>query len=337
MEKSYEKVPEIAFRIRTASYCCPFYNIVIHALRRRVVSANGYGIFSGSANADGKHSSRPDRAGRIVVSALSCSDSNGVITGSGFTGFAYNTITCKDIRIRWKLVHKSNGSIIDIGETKHHLYVIRGSVTKPYHTLAEFGCSAARGLSSQSAIIDAIWEKIRLLRVVREDGGDAFKYWGPFSRTYNVADAMSLIQYRDGRCPAWADLVNQLFLIQGVASESISVKPKEYSGYNDQNEYVEISSGEYTLPSNDRVPVYIGQTSTDYQGGTELINPFTLHVINRINNNYYDASCGSLPCSTKTEFVQKNLRLVYYDPGVKTISGAKLSEECFYWGDEEDE
>ncbi len=80
--------------------------------------------------------------------------------------------------------------------------------------------------------------------------------------------------------------------------------------------------------------MYIGQTAGEYQGGTPGGSAFNLHYINEVNGYYCDASCGSAMCSTKTEFARKYLKIVYYVSGVeKTISGDKLDESCFQWGD----
>ncbi len=88
------------------------------------------------------------------------------------------------------------------------------------------------------------------LTVIREDGGTAFKYWGPeasidipdpFYKWYNYCDGV--IAHRDGRCGGWADFVNELYAVMGISSVAILVIADNYEGYNDQNEYVIISEG----------------------------------------------------------------------------------------------
>ena len=182
--------------------------------------------------------------GMLNAYADSFTDSSGVITGSDFRGSSFSAVNCKDVTINWKLISRSGGQNISIGQTKHKIYVIRGTVTKPYHTYADFGCSAARGLSSEESVKNAIWEKLSNLSVKREDGGSEFTYWGsqvsvlPEQDWYFTAEG--LIAHRDGRCEAWARFVNELFLVQGITSQLVGLEVHDYDGYNDQNEYVSI-------------------------------------------------------------------------------------------------
>ena len=259
--------------------------------------------------------------GLLNANANSFSDSGSVITGGAFIGSVFTSIQCKDVYISWELINKTTGSAIKIGETKHKLYVIRGSAANPFHTLVDFGCSAANGLSSEQDVIGAIWDKLMNLTVIREDGGTAFKYWGPeasidipdpFYKWYNHYDGV--IAHRDGRCGGWADFVNELYAVMGISSVAILVIADNYEGYNDQNEYVKICNG--TVCDTDIV-VSIGQTADNYQGGTPGGSAFNLHYINEVNGYYCDASCGSAMCSTKTEFARKYLKIVYYVSGVE--------------------
>ncbi|MBO4548172.1 MAG: hypothetical protein J5758_03060, partial [Abditibacteriota bacterium] len=81
--------------------------------------------------------------GMLSVSTSDFYDENGEISGSGFQGSMFNAVYCKDVSIRWRLIPKNGGNTIEIGETKHKVYAIRGAVSSvpiPFHTLVDLSC-----------------------------------------------------------------------------------------------------------------------------------------------------------------------------------------------------
>ncbi len=270
--------------------------------------------------------------GMLNVPANTFTDANGVMEATNFSGSLFSAIECKDVFINWRLVKRATGETIKIGETKHKLYVVKGSLDEiPFHTVVDFSCSAARGLSADEDIIDAIWTKLQTLRVIREDGGLPFKYWGDISRSININNTESLIAYRDGRCNAWADFVKDLFKIQGITVKKISFCADYYEGDNDQNEYIIIYHGHYMTD----ISVSVFQSATSFQGGISSAGPFNMHYINEINGKFYDATCGRGPYNTKTEYLRNNIKMYYdiSDQEHRTVSGDKLYDYWFTWSE----
>ncbi|MBQ9461268.1 MAG: hypothetical protein IJU51_05040 [Clostridia bacterium] len=278
--------------------------------------------------------------GMLDVSVSTFTDSYGVIEGSGFQGSMFNAVYCKDVRIRWKLIPINGGNTIEIGETKHKVYAIRGNATSvpiPYHTLVDLSCGAAKGLSTDSDVRNAVWEKVRSLHLIREDGGNALKYYGPESSEYVtnepplptgwVYTTLGLIDHRDGWCGGWAEFMNDLMKVQGITSETVKLFPYSYSGVNDQNESVNIQGGWCSYPGGQSL-VGIKQLPDAFQGhdSSASSQQFFNHSINKINNAYYDATSGNGPYASIADYASKNLQLVYVEGGVvKTITGDKLA------------
>jgi hypothetical protein len=184
-------------------------------------------------------------------------------------------------------------------------------------------------------MIDAVWQKLQSLRLYRIDGGAPLRYWGVgCSEDYqNVGD---LLKHRNGPCGAWARFAKDILAVLGIESDIKTFKRGPYNGYNDLNEPVVITlyldSVTINGVNHSSLSDYrIYQRATDYQGfATPPSIGFSDHAINKINNKYYDVTCGSGPYDSLTDYLQANICLAYYENGVwKYISGNNLTSGSF--------
>ena len=235
--------------------------------------------------------------GRLDANAEHFTDTNGIIAGTNIEGSVFSAIDCKDVYIRWKLIPKNGGDTIEIGETKHKVYVMRGTAANPYHTLVDLSCGAAKGLSLDPDILQAMWEKVQTLRLTREDGGAAFKYWGPeasidvlypFYQWYFYCDGV--IGHRDGRCGGWAHFFEQLCAIQGI--DNIS-----------EFDFYALGRGQWFVTGPTHKERYVLTQKSPFQGGNLPNGVYSDHVINVYNNVFYDVTTGSGPYSSFQEYL----------------------------------
>ncbi len=244
--------------------------------------------------------------GMLNASSDDFTDTGNSITGHAFNGNHFSNIECKDVLITWKLINKNTGAAIKIGETKHKLYVISDSYNeysndKPYHTLVELACSAARGmsLSDTDALFDVLWEKIRGLRIYRIDG-ELLQYYGRGWNT-NTGCYSDLIEYTDSQCYAWADLMKEAGALLGLELEI-----KEIDTNFEDDDYCGFLQNTDKAQGNDDLNLTL---NINHTAG------FCKHFVVEYDNRIYDPSIGEAADSF-AEYLHNNILAYFFSGGV---------------------
>lgn len=229
----------------------------------------------------------------------------------------------KAFKLEWELkIGSSDWS--KISTTKHTVYVTLddpspmkdfngNNVTLRQETLFEIGCRNADGESSQASATAKIWSEFTD-RVVKRMDGTQMTYYGSYLCT--DTDAASLLQFGDGQCGAWADLLIRTRQVQGMNDPNeyrffFSKKGLSVEGFavKDWTFHGAGTSGDPAYPYLNILPIgnpdsYIGQNSynfayaevTDDNGVAGQGNPNPASLFNNhqvmVSGEYYDPSYG---------------------------------------------
>ncbi|MBQ7258068.1 MAG: hypothetical protein IJS60_10315 [Abditibacteriota bacterium] len=229
----------------------------------------------------------------------------------------YNSVDYKKLYFDWQYTN-NNSNPIDIGRTYHDLYVTyREPLTSAYNsnrlyeTCVWIGCEAARGKSTEADVFNAIWNKVKTLKVYSKDGCLLTYYllYGP-SYQYSINTTDLLLKYKDGRCDGWADLFKKTLSSQGIASTELYfiINNSSVLGYIYDN---------YIIQNGGAVYISLEQKSSKFQGSSQnnLCMPnnfgFVNHYINVYNFNLYDVTCGVGPYNVNDflYYLRDNVRI----------------------------
>ena len=160
-----------------------------------------------------------------------------------------------------------------------------------YHTVVHTGCVAAKGITGDSAVFDAIWAKFETKSIPKiniENGaiveGNVMRYYGPeaFSRDVAIeASIRGLLAFEYGRCGAWTQFLGTTLWAQGIGIGAtfggLEPVPQEYQG---------------SMVTPIAVTV---KEAVDGQGGEPGWNFFlapNVHEVIRYGDRIYDPSYG---------------------------------------------
>jgi hypothetical protein len=229
----------------------------------------------------------------------------------------------KAFKLEWE-IKVGTADWSKIGTTKHTVYVTfddpspmkdfdGNTVTLRQETLFELGCRNADGETTANGATTKIWNEFTD-RVVKRIDGTQMTYYNSYLCVNT--DAAALLQYGDGQCGAWADLLIRVRQIQGMndsneyrfffsnkgpSVESFAVKDWTFHGAG--------TSGDTEYPYLNILPIgdpdsYIGQASYNFayaevtddsgipgQGNPNPASLFNNHQV-MVSGEYYDPSYG---------------------------------------------
>jgi hypothetical protein len=159
----------------------------------------------------------------------------------------YNRIADGDTNITWEISPDNGKTWFAAGSTADKTYMIRGNPTTPqFETVLDIGCRntiGARIRTDPSLIVKGIWDVfspttgVGTNKGVTNVDGKVMTYWGPLARGANTIGAMfgmspysslpALMSTADGRCGAWAELLQYVLFDQGIEAWKVSVDPAQ--------------------------------------------------------------------------------------------------------------
>jgi len=139
------------------------------------------------------------------------------------------TIKCYDaktgntaFKLTWKL-KAGTADWIEIGETKHNVYVILSSQapTLRQETLFDIACRTADGKTAAADVIAGIWSRLatRKIKPNQATGGIYLKFQDPLGS--GIINTAILLANKNGQCKAWGDIFLEALKVQGIASNQL--------------------------------------------------------------------------------------------------------------------
>jgi len=162
--------------------------------------------------------------------------STGIPSGDGIiahvsqatcTGAFPNTIKYYDktgneappFQLDWEVSYDNGTTWSSIGNTKHTIYVTRGSPLGDLRqeTLFYHGCKHANGKETQADMLNAIWAPFTNRVVRRVDGVQLTYYKTTYLPILLPSSTAGLLAHAqgDGRCGAWAEFLLDILKMQG--------------------------------------------------------------------------------------------------------------------------
>lgn len=133
----------------------------------------------------------------------------------------------KAFSLDWEISLNDGQNWLKAATTKHGVCLtLKDPLTSTslrQESLAVIGCRNADGQSSDQQTVDKIFDDFTDLSVAKVGSNTAMIYWGTWAKseeakteTPSCFDAAGLLQHGDGRCGAWAELLNNLIMFQGI-------------------------------------------------------------------------------------------------------------------------
>ncbi len=217
-------------------------------------------------------------------------------------------ISSDTLTIAWELSTDGGQNWIDVGQTQNHLYVTGAAASGAFETVLNLGCEGAKGLApggsedaNGNGLLDS-GEDANTNGVLDDDKAVVNGVWGKFSgnstsrvdrtvMTYthlagtgiDAADMLKYTEYTNGygQCTAWADLLVQTLVAQGVTATKADVA-------SDAN----VNASAFVVQA---MPAQ-GSPRADYTYmGTTRATAFRFHQIVRVSvfpDRLYDPSYG---------------------------------------------
>jgi hypothetical protein len=227
--------------------------------------------------------------------------------------------------LTWEISFDSGATWIELGATKHSVYVVLSDPVTDLNqeSLFAISCRETEGMSGdptdptvRDSITEEIWSGFVNRTVERVDGSTLFYYQSYSTGNFTTE---SLLASGDGQCGAWTKLFLDTRKVQGLSDADAWVTfiptnptgvPPEQKGFV-VKDWVFSSSGHsgdasfpfLNLPDNPfqtdsyhwRGNSEVNDASTGLIGQGPRINPasyFNNHQMAYINSKYYDASYG---------------------------------------------
>mgnify|MGYP000911337328 FL=1 len=218
-----------------------------------------------------------------------------VLSSVELTTLAANTARhFDDFNVGWMFQFAGESQALrGAGAQKNDLYATyQGALTGQYHTVIHLGSHFASGRSTLTTVIDAIWTNFEGLGVTTHDG-QALHYYGldpylappppvPISpnqpslaRQFNVGSVEQLLIYKDGKCGAWAHLLDDVFEAQGIVS--------------DRKKFV-VDPAQVTPPNGEQLLLRVDAGLAGQNTGSPKETIWPDHVVVLCNGTYYDPS-----------------------------------------------
>ncbi len=195
--------------------------------------------------------------------------------------------------ITWYVSRNQNGPWIEVGKSQNPLYVIYSQTPITnltfFHSLLYYGCKHGKDMTSQNAIVDAIYNNTFSSRTLpRKDSPTktAMSYWAwphPQGQGDDCFSTQSLLRYENGRCGAWARFFDDIIKSQGIIGSQISVVtwpdgvgPLEFSLPTDINNFFGAHANSVKY-----------DPSFDFQGNPYLAAEFFVNNWNFSSNKFY--------------------------------------------------
>ena len=139
-----------------------------------------------------------------------------------------------EFQVTWSYAHSADGPWYEAGTSQNQLYVTldtpKTSLVNPspvYHTLIHLGSKNARGESSESLVVDKIWNEFTDREVFRMDGEQLRYYHEYVADARNTAD---LLLQANGDCESWARFFIDMLKIQNISARLYDVREKTHPG-----------------------------------------------------------------------------------------------------------
>jgi hypothetical protein len=132
--------------------------------------------------------------------------------------------------IDWRLEKRVDGrdpKAAVYGKSVNRLYITGGDAVGELETVLRIGCDGAHGKkpvadSERDAVAESIWGVFATRKVRRAADDEILKYWGAGADTPDYFTKASLVRHADGRCQAWAELMQQALRAQGVTDSILA-------------------------------------------------------------------------------------------------------------------
>lgn len=129
--------------------------------------------------------------------------------------------------ITWQF-QKPDGSWAAAGVSENRMYVTLNTPTPPklFHSLVHLGCNGNDGTTDAGELFNKIWDKFKGLSVSRADGS-GLTYYGEWITPHFSTAGILKDPYNSGQCGAWARLLEDTLLAQGISLSQhyVRVKP----------------------------------------------------------------------------------------------------------------
>ncbi len=237
-------------------------------------------------------------------------------------------VACYDpIEIRWYMTESDNTTWVEIGSTRHLLYVILGAPQEDiYWTLLDISCRGAAGKTVEADFVPAAFAPFS----THTGDGKGFKRKGDnIAMSYykqgvatsgdtaepSVYSTFGILSRPDGtgRCGGWAELLIHMFAIHGVTSAGKLwfIRGKDPNKADMELRFLVKNcnfSGAAPEPAPYRYRGNVGcvkQNGVPGQGKTNPQFDFGDHVVVVHGGKIYDPSYGVGPVGSPLEYEQK--------------------------------
>ena len=227
-----------------------------------------------------------------------------------------------DLKIIWEMKVKRagepEGGWEPVGESVNDLYLTLGKPIaegeggisyKHFHTLFDISCRYGMG-STDSSLIDGVWEYFAKKQVKRSDG-DTLKYYGNWTDGNLASNTSELLQTKDGMCMAWTRFLLDVLKVHGFreSENAIYVKPKlsDYFFVKTWENIVLLGTSgnaKYSFKNIESESLYMNNSYNWDFKEVNLLSPspsqnnnlpqsdFGNHIIAKIDGKLYDPSYG---------------------------------------------
>ena len=259
----------------------------------------------------------------------------------------YNEFT-----IRWEASLNGGKTWVPAGNSGNRMYVTLAdpvSDAAPFETVLEIGARNADGQSDAADAVARIWNDFKIpfpgvKRKVRDGynrpDDKEMTYWGTPGTACLTMEQMLASASGDGKCEAWARLLQRVLQNLGVSGPKVL---QVTSIYQNDSKVVTTPTGDPrggmyiqiwtainpTAAAANCAPfTYVfGPKFTDQQGmpGQGNFNPvstFLEHFIVEYGGKYYDPSYGGSPRMSQEEW--ENVSISYFSKGCLTSTGALI-------------
>jgi len=213
-------------------------------------------------------------------------------------------------KIEWTGTYSigTNNYEYKLGTSLHTLYVTSG---KPpdgapapckYRTVYHIGCNNANGKTDDADIFLGIWNYLSKLKVKRYDDtpSDYLKYWN--NKDVATTEVTNLLRTCDGKCGAWAQLMQDCLSLQHIKVVNMTVYP--YA----------LNLNRATGRRLDGVSLGVPETTKAQGDKRPSEHDFKEHALIVSNGKFFDPSYGTGEWTSFFNWQDKCLQYVSFKP-----------------------
>ncbi len=161
-----------------------------------------------------------------VPATIAVLDEHGRVAAGVTAAMAFpdTIIVDDDFEHRWQLSLDGKQTWIDVGSTTQQLYTtrVKPSQLVVFHSVIDISSRSAQGESGEEESFTKIWEEFEDRMVYRVGSETPMTYYGDWEAA--GSDFRQLLAHGDGQCGAWAGLLVNTMMVNGVWNDSSQVK-----------------------------------------------------------------------------------------------------------------